>query len=383
MKAFLVFLLLLLPLGAAQENSNYITVDNISFIQDGKRFYSIGINAVKIYDGPGMVAGDPVYDQRHRAADWLIELKDRFTQWGFNTIGPFSDKNLEKDFLYCHSVYFGNYSKDSPHMLADVFSEEYSKMADEYARNECQKRSEDKNLIGYFISNEIKIFGNLPWRPHSNPLLEIYLKLPTDTPGFLAAQSFVRKHYKLDYTKQCDMFAALIMDKYMSVCVAAIKKYDPNHLILGTRFASIPPDEVVRAVANHSDVLSFNLYEHDFSLIDRWNKLTNKPIMITEFSWRAIENLSGNLNTHGPDVTVNTDKDRARNYKDFINRCIESGKVVGIQWFQFYDEPLLGRNDGYGENSAYGIVSLQDEAYEALTKQMAISNKIWQNLLTK
>lgn len=379
MKAFLLLLL-----SAVCSYGQFVKVDNKSFIQDGKRFYSIGINAVKIYDGPGMVEGDPVYDQRQQGEAFFIkEIKRRFQAWGFNTIGPFSSGFLQKDFRYCHCIYFGNYYKGASHMLADVFSEDYVKIIDEYAKIECENRKNDKNLIGYFISNELKIFGNLPWKPHQNSLLDIYLRLPEGSPGKIKAFEFSEQNKLLEYNKKRDLWASIVMEEYMRICTQAIYRYDPNHLILGTRFAGIPPDEVVIAVAKYSDVLSFNLYNHDFSLTDRWYLLTNKPIMITEFSWRAVENLSGNKNIHGPDVTVNTDKDRANNYREYLKKIINRSYIIGIQWFQYYDEPKLGRNDGYGEDGAYGIVSILNEPYEALTSMMSIMNKKWQKQLAK
>ena len=47
---------------------------------------------------------------------------------------------------------------------------------------------------------------------------------------------------------------------YFTVVRDTLKKYDPNHLYLGCRFAGYTP-EAVRAAAEVCDVVSFNVYQ--------------------------------------------------------------------------------------------------------------------------
>lgn len=378
-------LLLIFNLNLGAQEYVELSKEKDCFVQNGKRFYSIGINAVKIADDPAHDPKDPYYDQRAQGEEkWAEEVAQRFNDWDFNTIGPFSSEFLHKKFLYTTSIYFGNYTKGCPHILADVFDQEYAEMADRYARIECNKRATDKNLIGYFAGNEPKIFGLYPWARHQNSLVEIYLKLPVNSPGYMKVKEFLLKTQNLNYDEQCDLWAAIVMDKYMEICTQAIKRYDSNHLILGVRFSAIPPDEVVKAVARYSDVISFNLYENDFSLLDRWYKLTGRPILITEFSWRSLENLSGNSNLNGPNVTVNTDKDRAENYREYLGKVIKrSGKIIGLQWFQYFDEPPNSGRGNDEECGSFGLVSINNQIYLDLTAAMTEMNKKWQNSLTK
>ncbi len=39
--------------------------------------------------------------------------------------------------------------------------------------------------------------------------------------------------------------------------------------------------------------------------------------------------------------------------------------VIGADWFQYYDEPKYGRNDG--ENYNMGLVDIYDQPYEEIT----------------
>ncbi len=103
---------------------------------------------------------------------------------------------------------------------------------------------------------------------------------------------------------------------------------------------------------------------------DRLDAMVQKPVMITEFSWRAMENRSGNRNTLGADVTVPAQHDRAERSARFVPALMARPFVVGMHWFQWADEPVHGR-DLDGEDSHYGHVDWQDQAYEELANAAA------------
>lgn len=382
MRAFVFFFLM----AGSLLGQEYIQVDNVSFIQNGKRFYSIGVNCVNIKDGEPKVVGDQIYDMSSWGEEvWSGLVKNYFDQMGFNTVGPFSSACLQKDLKYSISIYFGNYNTGISHLLLDVFDPSYDIILDKVAKEQCENRKNDKNLIGYFISNEICWYGSLPWIPHNNSLLEQFEKLPKGSPGNLKVNEFLTKiiYRNLPYYKVCDIWAGIVAAEYMRKCTQAIKKYDSNHLILGTRFAALPADEIVRAVAQYSDVVSFNFYNNDFSMLDHYYNIIKKPIMVTEFSWRAMENMSNNPNIYGPWVTVATQKDRANNYKDYLYKIINRPFIIGIQFFQWSDQAKGGRNkiDEHSEDSNYGIFSTSGVLYLELAAAMSEMNKLWQNQL--
>jgi hypothetical protein len=379
-KAFgsFMFYWLFCLIGQAAE---FVKVDSLSFYQGKKRFYSAGVNCVLIKDGESK--NDPkVYDVSSLGTDgWKSQIKERFGQWGFNTIGSYSAKELETDFYYTVSLHMGNYTKKGWHQLMDVFDPEYEKLMEVFALERCAPRKNDTNLLGYFVSNEIQWFGDLPWGPHSNSLLKRYQALPESAPGRRAVDVFEKeaKRVGLPDHRWEDVWAGIVAEEYMRTCTHVIRKHDPNHLILGVRFAALPPDEVVRSVSLFSDVLSFNLYNNDFSKLDHYYYITGKPLMVTEFSWRAKENRTGNLNRFGPWVDVQTQEDRANNYRKYLDKIMARPYVIGIQWFQYFDQPAFGRNDG--EDSNFGLVDINDKPYEELTEQASQSNARWHQLL--
>jgi hypothetical protein len=60
--------------------------------------------------------------------------------------------------------------------------------------------------------------------------------------------------------------------------------------------------------------------------------------MVTEYSWRARENTSGNPNTGGAGAVVETQAQRAANYKSYVESMISYPMVIGVHWFEFADQ---------------------------------------------
>ncbi len=168
-------------------------------------------------------------------------------------------------------------------------------------------------------------------------------------------------------------FTHLVAERYFEVCGKAIRKHDPNHLILGCRFAMKAPREVATAMGNYVDVVSLNFYgpkapsEHAKEI----HKWTGKPLMITEFGFKAMD--SGLPNTKGAGLPVATQRDRADRYETYITQLMKLPFVVGFHWFEYTDQPAEGRFDG--ENSNYGLVNIQDDPWTVLTDRMRAVNK--------
>ncbi|HIE27146.1 TPA: hypothetical protein EYP66_07660 [Candidatus Poribacteria bacterium] len=144
-------------------------------------------------------------------------------------------------------------------------------------------------------------------------------------------------------------FLKAVAEQYFRVCHDAVRKSDPNHLILGCRFAGYAPTEVVEAMAPYVDVISYNHYGPlpivaaclRAAKLQRIYAIAQKPILITEFSFKAMD--SGLPNTRGAGVPVQTQQERAEERFD-------------------------------GENSNYGLVNIEDEPWEVLVERMTEVN---------
>lgn len=204
-------------------------------------------------------------------------------------------------------------------------------------------------------------------------------------------------------------FLQLVARQYFQVCRDAIRQYDPYHLILGCRFAGPPPPEVLAALKvagklnvlesyvdmadeiDHFwferggaenllksarglvDVLSVNYYGlvPDKDLLDRAHQLSEAPILVSEFGFKAMD--SGLPNTKGAGLPVATQADRARSFTSYVSALLTLPYAVGYHWFEHADEPAQGRFDG--ENCNYGLVNIRDEPWELLVKKMTEVNE--------
>jgi hypothetical protein len=171
-------------------------------------------------------------------------------------------------------------------------------------------------------------------------------------------------------------WAGVVAERYFSVTVAAIKAVDPNHLILGVRFAGEAPWEVVEACGKYCDVVSVNIYSKsgdlDQKLLDNFYAKSKRPILIGEYSFSADENQSGDPNSKGADVRLPTQADRAEHLDRYAHQALNLPYLVGLHWFEWADEPPGGGFDG--ENCDYGLVDIHDKEYKLLTQKHTAVN---------
>ena len=166
----------------------------------------------------------------------------------------------------------------------------------------------------------------------------------------------------------------MVADYYYQLTTATVRRYDKEHLILGTRLHdwSKYNQKVVEACARYCDLVSINYYarwqpEADFlANLKVW--CGTKPFLVSEFYTKA-EDASyqgtGYTNTEGGGWLVHTQKNRGEFYQNFCLRLLETRNCVGWVHFEY--------NDGYDSNgkaSNKGIVSIEYEPYTSFLSQM-------------
>jgi hypothetical protein len=105
-------------------------------------------------------------------------------------------------------------------------------------------------------------------------------------------------------------------------------------------------------------------------LVEHVFQVTGKPVMITEFAFRAED--SGLPNTQGAGPKVPNQQARAKAYTDYVTWLESLPEVVGYHWFEWVDEPKEGRFDG--ENSNYGLVDIRDDPYKEFVAAVKQAN---------
>ncbi len=391
----------------AQEKSDFFKVgwkDGRAwlFSPDGKPFLSMGVNAISdgAWRAPNPTFYNPIPNQYGGDPEkWFRSVEKRLNTWGFNTMGAWCHPDLyRRKTPYCVILHLS--PGEGATRLDAVFSEQFESVVKAKARA-VEKTRNDALLIGYFLDNEIPWWGEYGWKdPGQKTLLEKYALWGPDDPNKLALRAFFAERYQgkiadlnAVWGTRLSCFEALdapitlvprtrrqradalawtgkVADRFFEVCVRAVKEADPNHLVMGVRFAGENPWEVVEACGKWCDVVSVNHYAKsaniDRQLLDNYHVRTDKPILITEYSFRAMENQSGDPNTKGADVTVPTQKDRAEHFTRYAIQSLDLPYVVGLHWFSWADESPQGRFDG--EDSNYGLVDIHDRPYELLTK---------------
>ena len=259
-----------------------------------------------------------------------------------------------------------------PNQCIFVFDPEFEAFCDEHAR-QLVRMKDDPTIVGYFSDNEL---------PFGKKNLEGYLSLPDpDDPGRRAAEEWMKKRgITRDGITDEDRiaFAGVVAERYYSIVSRAIRRYDPNHMYLGSRLHGAGKflQPVIEAAGRHCDVVSINYYGHwtpSPKYMKRWGEWAGKPFIITEFYTKAMD--SGLTNETGAGYTVRTQADRGRAYQHFTLGLLESGNCVGWHWFKYQDnDPTAKGVDPSNLNSNKGLVNNDYEPYTPLASMMKAVN---------
>jgi hypothetical protein len=308
---------------------------------------------------------------------WAKMAAGQLHRWGFNTAGAWSAAELyTSGIAYTPIVDMAAaVARDVwlKGLVVDYFGPEFRKAAGRAAASVCAPHARDPWLLGYFTDNELR-WGS-DWRGKES-LIEAYLKMPPSSPGYARAVALLKErgHDPATLTDEDkSAFLELAAAEYARVARDAIRRQDPNHLILGCRFAGYAGDAVMRGVGSYFDVISFHSYRPN-APVDRLeviHQLTGKPTMVTEFSFKAMD--SGLPNTKGAAKPVATQEDRAKGFAAYVETLAALPSCVGFHWFEYRDEPAEGRRLD-GENSNYGVVKIDFTPWDVLTKRMTEIN---------
>jgi len=337
---------------------------------------------------------------------WAEPTAKRLRGWNLNTIGAWSVPAMWQQGLpYTVILNIGASAGGSwlRGTFPDVFSPRFRQIAGDIANRDCRPRAEDDMLLGYFTDNELR--WGPDWRSNE-PIFSDFMALPAEAGGKQAVVDLLAARYNNDTAAfnanwgqklaafedlltvqklplpaqdagkaRADQAAFLqaVAGQYFRVCREAIRKAAPNHMILGCRFAGYALPEVLAGMKDHVDIVSYNNYDQNTptQALNWVHQQTDRPVMITEFSFKAMD--SGLPNTKGAAQPVPTQKDRADGYERYVTGLLKLPFLVGWHWFQWSDQPAEGRFDG--ENSNYGLVNIKDEPWQVLTERMTAFNR--------
>ncbi len=361
---------------------------------DGRPFVYKGVCAVNRAGTQGGRYAEPgpykeTIDAKYGPADepqpFVDACLDKLRRMNFNALGAWcTEEFFDQGFPFTEILECRKIVPDARQVqgagikLPDVFDPAWSEAVDQIAAKLCTPLRDSTELVGYFTDNEMgwgqpgteHIWGASEEmnRTEGEPtLLQFCLSLPDEKPAASAAWDFVmdrygdlaalsdawsvelssrddlreysRRRLVLDspaYGSDHDAFSTHFAEQYYRITAEAIRRYDPNHLILGCRFGAPPGEPILRATRRPwVDVLSANNYrDMMYERMDEYYSPTDMPVLIGEFCYasdyfrritdrtRAVEHL---------------DEDRriAILGAEALERTFTHPAVVGYTWYRW------------------------------------------------
>lgn len=363
---------------------------------------------------------------------WEQETLERLKTWGFTMLGAGCDPTLNhRGLAHTGFLNIGSYLSElgdefdiTPNeqrpcsAFPNVFHPDFEAFCHYRARQFCAPNRNDPWLVGYFIDNELAWWGrDEPWRnghlatglfdavmkkgaAHSAKIaLRVFLaqQAGNDLPTFngrwgtqlksfdeILALSTLPSANEAQRTVKRD-FLRFVAERYFSITTRAIREADPNHLVLGARFAGTGgADPVVWEVAGkYCDVVTFNCYPmvdmnegHVYTQLDKTGELVTdhfakfyntvkRPMIITEWSFPALDAGLPSMNGAGQRFRTQTERTAATSL--FARTMLSLPFLIGYDYFMWVDEPALGISTPFPEDSNYGLVNEEGVPYVLLT----------------
>ena len=161
-------------------------------------------------------------------------------------------------------------------------------------------------------------------------------------------------------------FATLLAEHYFRIVSSAIRNYDKNHLMLGSRLNGRP--RAIQAVVNAShkfmDVTSVNFYDRlapdEQIALQNWTN--DHPCLVGEFYTKDINVFE--IPQSGAGFYVNSQVDRGKFYQNTCLQLLRNKCFIGWHYLRFIDNA----------DSNKGIVNTRKQEYTDMTKYMSELN---------
>ncbi len=315
---------------------------------EGCRYFNIAINAVR--------EPKDVKANFGSAEKWAEAVTSQFRDNGFNGLGNWSPSRLQQvksplvwvlraNFMFEFAKSKGLTEAASGtvgfrNRCMPVFHPDFEPFCDRFAKD-LAATANDPMLLGIMTDNELQCPVNL---------LDRYLSLDADDPGRQAAAAWLAARKGSDNAGKITLrdryeFIAFAFERYYRIVTKAIRRYDRNHLYLGSRInyhqGEFDNPWFWKMLAPFHDVVSVNYYHFwgpQPAQFAEWEAWGGRPILLTEWYAKAMD-VPGLANTFGAGWLVRTQEDRARYYQHFALNALEIKNIVGWHFFKYLDDP--------------------------------------------
>ncbi|MDR1779149.1 MAG: beta-galactosidase, partial [Tannerella sp.] len=326
---------------------------------------------------------------------WEETTPRMLKQWRFNTVANWSDRNIQEK----SGLPYLKHLHGLPSMktmlyrdFQDVFSPEFRSLCREYA-SQLIPDKDNPLIIGYFLGNEphwafgdndiayemfattqpsyskLRFIARLKEKYRQTDAFNAAWNMSLGSIDELLMQTF-KRYPSPQAEKDFREFTVALIEEWVRVQCEETRKADPNHLNLGTRYAFISSETMMK-MGRYFDVFSLNAYTAPFAPpTDELSRLCGKPVLITE--WHFGCGTDGGLPTSGLQTTV-SQKERAAAYRNFAENGFARPEIIGFHWFQWTDQNILGRGDG--ENFNIGFLDACSLPYPELTEAARLTHE--------
>lgn len=336
---------------------------------------------------------------------WAQQTASRLREWGFNMLASHCATELFPGFPHADTLNLNNpFAKsknpewrisentDAPSTgFPNVFHPDYEKEVFAAAARRCAPHKDDPSLVGWFIDNELCWWGR--GTDPGTGLFDLVSKLPPEHSARKALEEWLdgnrRQSTAAEVPREVKVaFLRLIAERYFSINCAAIRAADPNHAVLGCRFARgtlWTHDVVWEEAGKYCDAVSLNFYpwcdlDRGIVLTDqggipiqgelrRVHALCRRPLLVTEWSFPALD--TGRPCLHGAGQRFRTQAERAAAVALYLRTLLAEPFIAGYNWFMWVDQPATGLRPALPEDSNYGLVNEEDKPYALVTEAFA------------
>ncbi|AHF90550.1 hypothetical protein OPIT5_10400 [Opitutaceae bacterium TAV5] len=346
------------------------------------------------------------YQKPYSVDAWTGQAVERLRAWGFNSGGAFStwtQAMRDLDFPVVlhlpdgrkHGVVYLPDKLGAGHMM-DPFAPDAEQKLDRAFAESVAPVAGDPRIIGYFLGNE-QHFENLPrvllgyqaGKVAARARLAASLREKYgDIASFNAAWNPLTPLASLDELDDATLFIRtaaaaedmrafllLYLENYYGMIRRVFKKYDSNHLLVGSRLTphTANNEDVVRIGGKYLDVVSVNYYTYGIDAgflrkVHEWSG--GRPLILSEWYFSSTEQGLGAFRE------VKNQTERGLGYRNYVEQAAALGFVVGSQWYVYTDQSITGRYfEGYnGEGNNTGLVDVVDRPYEPLVSAARLTH---------
>ena len=268
-------------------------------------------------------------------ADYYDFVQRRLQSWSINTIGNWSARelmaNAHMPYVACVLEHAKGVARHAKFHIYDFEAPDFERnfraaIREKFATDGTLRHAaRDPMCIGFFIDNELQF---QKWIPD------------------VGAEK-----------------AAPLLDLYFRICKEELARAAPGKLYLGSRFVGFRQAGILwRTAAKYCDVISVNAYANSLANISKkmFEPGKEKPILVGEFHFGCIDRGMFKASL----CPVPDQEERGRSYARLVEGALAHPLIVGCHWFQYRDQPLIGRGDG--EAYQCGFVDGTDRPYRPL-----------------